>query len=127
MKKIILDASALIALIYQEKGAELVANILEHAEISAVNLSEVIAYMIKNDIPAEQIITLFEDLSIPVIPFDEEQSFIAGKLIKTTTTKGLSFGDRACLSLAIQKNSQVYTADRIWETLPLDIAIKLIR
>jgi ribonuclease VapC len=40
---------------------------------------------------------------------------------------GLSLGDRACLSLAIQQKLSVLTADRVWAGLQLGLNIQMIR
>jgi len=40
---------------------------------------------------------------------------------------GLSLGDRACLALALQMKASVYTADRSWKNLKLDLRINVIR
>ena len=126
-KIIILDASALIALIYEEKGMDVVEKHLPHAEISAVNWSEVICYMIRQGLNPSEVTKLLTDLSLPIIDFTETQAVSAAVLIEKTSSKGLSFGDRACLSLAMQKNCLALTADKVWGTLKLDINIELIR
>jgi len=126
-EKVILDASALIALIYQEKGYEIVEEYLANAEISTVNLSEVGAYLIKKDIPSKEVSDLLQDLALNIIDFDESQSLLAAELISKTASKGLSLGDRACLALAIIKNRPAITADKIWGSLQLGIKIHLIR
>ncbi len=48
-------------------------------------------------------------------------------MIATTHPLGLSFGDRACLALAILLEAPVYTTDRLWKKLPLDLEIRLLR
>lgn len=128
MSKIyILDASALIALIFEEKGMNIVEKHLANGQISAVNWSEVIAYMTKNGTPANQFISLLTDLSLPTIDFNETQAITAGQLIKQTSKKGLSFGDRACLALAMQTKGIALTADKAWGDLGLDVKIEFIR
>jgi ribonuclease VapC len=127
IKKVVLDASALIALIYQEKGQDVVEKYLPNAEISTVNFSEVAAYVIKKGIPAKEAIALLRDLSLDIIDFDESQSLLAAQLILKTSAKGLSLGDRACLALAYENKHSVLTADKIWATLDLNIDIVLIR
>jgi ribonuclease VapC len=126
-KAIILDASALIALIYQENGGHLVEKNLPNVEISAINLAEVASFLIKKGLAIEEAASLLNDLSIPTIPFDETQAFLTAQLINKTAQYGLSLGDRACLALAILKSQAVLTADKIWRGLHLDIEIKLIR
>jgi ribonuclease VapC len=126
-KPIVLDASALIALIYQENGGDLVEKYLPNAEISTVNLAEVATYMIKQGLDLKEAVSLLKDLSIPAIDFDEEQAFIAAQLLEKTNSKGLSLGDRACLALGMRLNQMVLTADKIWQELDLAVKIKLIR
>jgi ribonuclease VapC len=126
-RKIVLDASALIALIYQEKGKDVVEKHLEYAEISSVNLSEVAAYLVKKGFNENEIGVALGDLALTIINFDESQALIAARLIEKTSSKGLSLGDRACLALAIQRNLPVLTADKIWGSLDLGIKITIIR
>lgn len=65
--------------------------------------------------------------SLPIIDFTESQAVLAGQLIEKTSNKGLSFEDRACLSLAMQKKCVAFTADKAWARLKLGIQIDLIR
>ena len=125
-KSIVLDASALIALIYQENGANLVEKNLPDAEISTVNLAEVASFLVKKGLNIEEVSSLLNDLSIPTIPFNETQAFLSAHLINKTADKGLSLGDRACLALAIQKDQAVLTADKIWKELDLNVKINFI-
>jgi ribonuclease VapC len=41
--------------------------------------------------------------------------------------KGLSLGDRACLALAVNRNAEVFTADKVWEGLDVPVTIHMIR
>jgi ribonuclease VapC len=126
-KSIVVDASALIALICQETGGRLVEKNLSNIEISTVNLAEVASYLIKKGLDVEETTSLLNDLAIPAIPFDETQAFCAAHLVNKTAAKGLSLGDRACLALAMQKDQSVLTADKVWKELDLNIEINLIR
>jgi PIN domain nuclease of toxin-antitoxin system len=127
MEKVALDASALIALIYQEKGHDIVEKYLSSAEISTVNFSEVAAYLIKKGIPSKEATALLQDLSLTVIDFNQTQSLQAGQLILTTSAKGLSLGDRACIAMAHERKRAALTADKAWSTLDLNIKVILIR
>ena len=51
----------------------------------------------------------------------------AGSLIEQTRPFGLSLGDRACLALALDRKATVYTTDKAWKSLPLDLKIEVIR
>lgn len=124
-KPMVLDASALIALICQENGGNLVEKNLPDVEISAVNLAEVVSFFVRKGLDIEEITDLLNDLSIATIPFDEAQAFLAAHLVNKTANKGLSLGDRACLALAMKKDQAVLTADKVWKELDLNIKIHL--
>ena len=49
-KKILLDASAVMAVINQEPGYEQTEAVLAHSAISTVNYSEVISILIRNNL-----------------------------------------------------------------------------
>jgi PIN domain nuclease of toxin-antitoxin system len=125
--KIILDASALLALINQEPGSEKVAAVISTACMSSVNVAEVVSKLMDKGFSEVEIREIFGALKLLIIPFDEEQGFIAGLLRADTKSLGLSLGDRACLSLAIQQKLSVLTADRVWAGLQLGLNIQMIR
>jgi len=127
MKNIVLDSSALIALLFEEKGASVVEPYLASAKISVVNLAEVVSYLIEKNMAIRQIKGLFADLAIDIIPYDEEQAFLTGELRAKCRAQGLSLGDRACLALAKCKKLPVLTADKIWAKLDVGVKIELIR
>lgn len=122
-----LDASALLALLNAEKGAELVLDRLPHSVISAINLAEVITRFSIAGMPEADIRKTLSLLGLEIIPFDEEQAFRAGLLSQYTQPLGLSLGDRACLALALTTHSTALTADRVWKQLDLGLEIELIR
>jgi PIN domain nuclease of toxin-antitoxin system len=124
---VVLDASALLAVLRSEPGAEQVEPRLEGARIGAVNLSEVVAKLIEDDVPEAEIRRAVGRLELDVHPFDLEQAYIAGILRRSTRALGLSFGDRACLALAQTLGAPALTADRSWSRLDLGIAIEVIR
>lgn len=124
---VVLDASALLALLNQEMGYEQVEKYLPTALMSAVNISEVVATYSKIGVSNHDIDILIHSLIKEIIPFDTAQAFIAGFLRKKTRPQGLSFGDRACLALAELKNLSVVTADKIWAKLDTKVRVILIR
>src|SRR4029079_7517359 len=109
------------------KGGDTVTPYIPSAIISAVNMVEVISYMVNRGMDASEVKALVRDLTIEVIPFDNQQAFIAGEMILKTKQKGLSLADRACLALTTVKKLPVLTGDKVWGELNLDIEIKLIR
>lgn len=127
MSEVIVDASAVLALLNQETGSEEVSQFISNAAISTVNLSEVIAKLADAGIPEEDIRQILSHLNLEVIAFNEEQALKAGMLRPTTKSIGLSFGDRACLALAIFLNLPVLTTDRLWGSLSLGIEVRVVR
>ena len=124
----VLDASALLALLQNETGADIVANRLPRCVMSAVNLSEVVAKLADHGVPAAELGAALEGLDIDMRPFDTQAAYAAGELRRSTRALGLSFGDRACLALAAQLGVAAVTADRAWARLASTIArVELIR
>ncbi|UDF05406.1 type II toxin-antitoxin system VapC family toxin [Asticcacaulis sp. AND118] len=126
MSDYILDSSAVLALLFNEAGADRVQAVLPDAMISAVNFSEVIAKLCEKGLPSETARQAVEALGIEVVAHDVEQAFLAGALRLTTRALGLSLGDRACLALAKVREMPVLTADAAWQGLT-DFQVVLIR
>ena len=128
MSKVILDASALVALVKNEAGADKVEPLLGHIVMSSVNVSETASILLQSEMTAQEVQECLLPLISEIVPFDEEQAFHTAELRKHTKKQGLSLGDRACISLGIKMNLPVYTADKIWQNLQLNnLDIKLIR
>jgi PIN domain nuclease of toxin-antitoxin system len=127
VSKLVLDASALMALVNQETGASLVAANITESVISAVNLSEVVAKLCFFGMPENEVRENLAPLGLEVIAFEEAQAYHCGRLITSTRKLGLSFGDRACLSLAKILGLPVLTADKTWSLLSVGIKINIIR
>jgi PIN domain nuclease of toxin-antitoxin system len=127
MPKVVIDASALLALLNAEEGGDIVAEALPLGVTSAVNLSEVVAKLSGAGMPEEAIRQTLQALALEVVPFDEELSYQAGLLSTSTQDRGISLGDRACLSLAKMLGAVAITADRAWQELSIGATIKAIR
>ena len=128
MNEAVLDASALLALIQREPGAErMTSELLRDAMISTVSLAEVQTKLVKKGYKPEE---AWEDalfLVGSIRYFSTEQARIAGNLIAKTEKFGLSLGDRSCLALAIALKAPVYTTEQLWRNLELGIPIHVIR
>lgn len=127
MSDAVLDASALIAMLRQEPGGDMVAAVLENAVISSVNLTEVITRMIDKGFTPEQAREITVASNINTIAFDEELAVIAGMMRISTRSRGLSLGDRACLALAHRMSVPALTADRNWLAVDVGVNVRLIR
>ena len=127
MNEVVLDASALLAVLRDEPGSDRVGSRLEGASIGAVNLSEVVAKLDKDGVPEAEIRRAVGRLELDVHAFDAAQAYAAGVLRRTTRALGLSFGDRACLALAQSLGAIALTADRSCARLEIGVPIEMIR
>lgn len=121
----VLDASALLAVLLGEPGAERVEPHLPGAVMSAVNLSEVAGKLLEKGAPLEAVKAAIAAVGLEVIAFDEEQAMAAADLRVRTRALGLSLGDRACIALGEVRGASVVTCDRVWSELesPAEIVV----
>jgi ribonuclease VapC len=128
MNRVVLDASAILAVIGGEPGGEkLTPALLAHAVASTVNLAEVQTKLVSRGWNSDE---AWEDATSPVrevVAFNEEHARLAGDLVSHTRHLGLSLGDRACLALGTALDCPVYTAEKTWKKVKLDVAIHIIR
>jgi ribonuclease VapC len=124
---VVLDASALLALMDAEPGQEAVAAVLPGALVSAVNLAEVVSKLAERGMPAAQ--AHADALGIDVTAFEAELALDAGALRPLTRAAGLSLGDRCCLALARWRHAAVLTTETRWESISnaVDVSIHNIR
>jgi ribonuclease VapC len=128
MNEVVLDASAVLAIVFQERGAErLTVDILQKAVIGTVNLAEVQSKLIKKGFKPDEAWEDALSLVTAAEPFTSEHARIAGDLITTTEGHGLSLGDRSCLALAIALKAPVYTTEQAWRKLKVTVPIHVIR
>lgn len=122
------DASALIAFLRREPGADVVAVHLRGAFISAVNLCEVLEKTPKSDNSTERVLALLHNWQVEIIPFDTNQAIVSSRLKSQIENKhDISFADRACLALAVSRTIPAVTADRAWKSLAIGADVILIR
>lgn len=127
MSDIVLDASAVLALVNSEPGADIVTAHLANASISAVNFAEAFSRLSDFGLTREECRDTLDALNLRVVPFDETAAASAGALRASTRAYGLSLGDRACLALAQSLKCKVLTADRNWKRVAIGVDIALIR
>ena len=123
----VLDSSALLAVLQLEPGGDIVADAIENAVMSAVNLSEVIAALSRKGMPVSEAIRALRIFQLKIEPFDEAAGYAAAALLRPTSPYSLSFGDRACIVLGQRLHYPIMTADRAWARLDLGIELKMIR
>jgi len=128
VNSIVLDASALLAVLNGESGAErLTPELLSTAVSSTVNLAEVQSKLVERGLDSRD---AWEATLSPIreaMAFTAEHAKTAGDLIARTLSLNLSLGDRACLALALALGAPVYTSDKSWKKLNLGLRIHIIR
>ena len=129
----VLDASAVLALVREERGADRVERaIWGGAVVSAMSWAEVLSDLAEAgqavEISGPRVTTVIEKVgTFELVPFDEAQAEQAARLRVPTKTLGLSLADRACLALGRLRRLPVLTTDRAWRSLHLSIRIEVIR
>ena len=125
---VVLDASALLALVNNEPGWEHVEETIAHgAVMSAVNLSEVGSRLVREGTPPAEVAADLGLWPIEIAPFGIDDANAAAAMALITRSAGLSLGDRACLSLAMKLGAAALTADRAWSNLSLNVVVMLLR
>ena len=128
MSSVVLDASAILAIIFAEPGYEkLTPSLLARAVASTVNLSEAHAKLVGLGWNPDD---AWEDVTSPIVravDFDADMAKAAGSLVRQTKALGLSLGDRACLAVGATLAAPVYTADSAWKQLKIGVTIHTLR
>ncbi|MGH6898180.1 MAG: type II toxin-antitoxin system VapC family toxin [Geminicoccaceae bacterium] len=124
---IVLDSSALLAMLFFEPGYERVAELVPQSCMSTVNLAEVLGRLARDDRALDEALDQIEQMGTLWIGFDRELAIAAAALLLPTMPWGLSLGDRACLALARLRNLPAVTADRAWAKLDLGIRVEVVR
>ncbi|MBP7000993.1 type II toxin-antitoxin system VapC family toxin [Amaricoccus sp.] len=125
--RVVLDASAVLAIVFGEPGGDRVVDLIERGVVSTVNLSEAAAKMNERGLDDDEVERTLEALPLELAGFGAAEAYAAGRLRAATRGAGLSFGDRACLALALREALPVATADRAWKTLDLGVDVEIIR
>ena len=127
MSSVVLDASAVTAVLRKERGYENVFPLLRGSLISAVNLAEVLCtarLKASDPILDEQHIKL---MGLQRVPLDENLAHIVASIYLATRGSTLGFADRACLALGLYKGLPVLTSDSEWLNYTVGVEVRLFR
>lgn len=114
MTSVVLDASAVLALIRSEPGGDKVIEHIGQAAISAVNLHEVVKELLLSELDEPTVREVLGELRLDVRAHDTDGAYAAAALHVQTKQFGCGLGDRSCMALALQLGLPAVTADREW-------------
>ncbi len=111
----VFDASALLAWLQGEDGAEVVETQLEEGgACGAANWSEVAQKVLAADRDWDLVRALLVSYPLDVEPVETADAEWAAR--RWRRGEGLSLGDRLCLALAHRRGTEVLTTDSSWGT-----------
>lgn len=122
---VVLDASAVLAVVQGEAGADKVEKVLAAATVPAANWAEVLQKIHRAGRDADLAAATLKGMGVHIETIDEGDAVAAASLIKANPT--LSLGDRFCLAVAERLERQVYTTDRAWTKATTGAKVTLIR
>jgi PIN domain nuclease of toxin-antitoxin system len=127
MASAVLDSSAVLAVLNGEPGVDKIAEVLTDALLSTVNYAEVVAKLVERGTSLVEAKTALQSIALTTVDFDIALAQRTGELRAETRKRGLSLGDRACLSLAQREGVAAITADRSWIGAIPGVEIRLFR
>jgi ribonuclease VapC len=119
MARVVFDASAVIALLRDEAGADVIAQYAGDGLISTVNLQEVIKALLVRGFMIDVARTMIDALHLEVRPHTVDDAYAAATLYEATKEHGRGLGDRTCMALAIAEGLPALTTDHAWAKLKI--------
>ncbi|MFM7146885.1 MAG: PIN domain-containing protein [Actinomycetales bacterium] len=127
-RPVLLDASCVLAWLFNEDGAEVVEPVLTTGYITSVNMAEVIRTVDRVTGCGLDCATDIIEAGLTVVPFAWAHLTELSAIEHASPSKRkLSLGDACCLSYGITQGMDIWTADRAWVKLSLGARITLIR
>lgn len=124
---IVLDSSAILAVLLKEPGRDFVLDRIQGAFATVVTFCETLTVMVRNKSDARSEAEAILALGVPIVPVAQSLAIEAASMIAKTQFYGLSLGDRLCIGLGKELNAEVLTGDRVWREINLGAKITLIR
>jgi ribonuclease VapC len=127
MSKVVLDASAIIAVLRGEPGHEYVIPYLAGSLVSTINVAEVLCTARSFGSNPEKDSMALQMMQLKRMAFVEEQARIVASIYSQTSGSSIGIADRACLSLGIMHKLPVLTGDRTWAACDVGVEVRLFR
>lgn len=126
---VVVDASAVMALMLDESGAGIVADVIRTSLMSSVNLSECCARAVERGASPDAVLSIVHGYEVVIVPFTLDEALETARLRQPTRPVGASLGDRACMALGRMRKIPIFTSDRRLADIDpgLGIDIRLIR
>ena len=127
MSRFVFDTSAILAIIFEEPGADRALASIHNALITTVNITEALTRCLDKQLSIEAVETFLAAHAMEFVDFGHNLARAAAASRISTKPFGLSLGVRACLALAVREGATVMTADRTWANLDIGCKIEVIR
>jgi ribonuclease VapC len=102
----VFDASAVLALMQGEPGADKLRDLQPDAVVNAVNAAEVLAKLVNRGMPAAEAQAAYDALHLETTPFEPAMVAISARYVH----KQVSLGDR-CFLAAAHRHGAGWTSD----------------
>lgn len=123
---VVVDSSAMLALLLGEPGAQAVGAQLDKAVIGAANFAEILGRLAEAGGDASAWSQRLRGV-IAVESVSARHAEIAAALLPVTRAAGLSLGDRLCLALALDLGAPALTCDRAWGRVSHGADVRFVR
>jgi ribonuclease VapC len=128
-QRCVLDASAVLAWLFGERGEQVVDRVMEHSALSAVNLAEVLYRADDAGMRTDHLQRDLEALGLRVVAFTDEDAGFVQEVRRAAgrERQHLALADCCCLATGLRLNLPVVGGDQVWERLRLGIGVHPIR
>lgn len=124
---VLVDASAVLAVMFRERGAESVAPFLSSAIATNVVMMEILSKMAQKGMTVVEARYEVEDSGLRWRTLGPDSATLAADYLLRFRTMGISLADATCLAMGDILRVPILTADKDWAKLGLALDIRVIR
>ncbi|MDE1917857.1 MAG: type II toxin-antitoxin system VapC family toxin [Sphingomonadales bacterium] len=122
----VLDATALLCVLFAEEGWDQIESLLPRASISAVTYHEVLTKLDDLGVSMGEARAIIDALDVHIVAVDRKQTDLGTRFRDGSGSKSLSLGERSCLALTKMLQAVAVTTDREWTRFDLGVKINVI-